>query len=428
LDDEDKSQDKNKGQSSRNEDRLPDPEHRSSKTSDDEDEYLDYEALSYVWGTADDPIFVQVQATPRESSPSSGEAEPSTSSGLLVTQNLAIALKHLRHADAERLLWIDAICIDQENISERSEQVSRMGQIFSRAHMVIVWLGPEYENSKLAMETIYSFEDNIFWTSYDIKLRPGSRASHLHNDLTSLRAMKESWIAIRDIFQREWFTRLWVFQEIRLASNAVVQAGNYQMKWNDLVAVFYWIQSTPFLSSLGLFETHDLIRIHYFVQQTPTDVEFGWIIQQTRYLLCADPRDRVFAILDILPEQNRLGIVPDYSRSISEVYTDLVLRHITQTSLLYMLENVSWNPVAYSILELPSWIQDFDDNKGPVPLYSHLAAGRSQADWNYLGHGRLRISGLEEAVLHVEEPISPEADLPRIIATLRTIQLPNTSG
>jgi hypothetical protein len=97
-----------------------------------------YEALSYTWGSNTNPECIHVNG-----------------SGLLeVTRNLEEALQHLRSIDTPRILWIDAICVNQGDLSERSEQVPRMAEIYSLAHHVVIWLGPAADESSLAIKTL----------------------------------------------------------------------------------------------------------------------------------------------------------------------------------------------------------------------------------------------------------------------------------
>ena len=105
-----------------------------------------YEALSYVWGDAfvREPIFLKNKL-------------------LYVTTNLFSALEHLRYPHRDRVLWADAVCINQKNNSERSQQVLLMAKIFSNAYRVLVWLGRESGDSVLAMEIaqrVSEFVDN----------------------------------------------------------------------------------------------------------------------------------------------------------------------------------------------------------------------------------------------------------------------------
>src|SRR4051794_38739048 len=79
-----------------------------------------YEALSYVWGSPLDPEHISFNGH----------------EGFPVTRNLFIALKYLRFPDRERVLWVDALCINQKDVSERNEQVRLMGEVYGRASEV----------------------------------------------------------------------------------------------------------------------------------------------------------------------------------------------------------------------------------------------------------------------------------------------------
>ena len=102
-----------------------------------------YEALSYVWGSSSDRKRINVAGIPNGS--------------LDVTHNLYAALKYLRHADKPRTMWIDAICIHQNDDLEKGPQVALMGDIYRLADRVVVWLGSEADGSDRAMALI----DNI---------------------------------------------------------------------------------------------------------------------------------------------------------------------------------------------------------------------------------------------------------------------------
>jgi hypothetical protein len=108
-----------------------------------------YEALSYTWGSMENPETVFME-TSLCASLENG-AIPAT---LQVGQNLASALRHLRYSHRSRKLWIDALCINQSDDTERGEQVKRMACIYKLANRVVVWLGPEANNSKLALSTL----------------------------------------------------------------------------------------------------------------------------------------------------------------------------------------------------------------------------------------------------------------------------------
>lgn len=148
----------------------PDPNFRdtnatTSVPTDDDNGILghgppDYEALSYVWGSSScsATAIVENYTPPLHSVPVIGQQPqdgflPQTNNqvGLRIRKNLAEAIRYLRLIDRPRVMWIDAICVDQENKPERNKQVPRMADIFKSASRVVAWLGPGSENSRLAM-------------------------------------------------------------------------------------------------------------------------------------------------------------------------------------------------------------------------------------------------------------------------------------
>ena len=109
------------------------------------DEAPDYEALSYAWGTSSDLVDVFCD-----------------SQVVSVTQNLHGALLPLRNPDQTRRVWIDALCINQNDLDERSHRASFMRDIYSRAKHVVVWLGPdEAGRAALATSIINSTVDSM---------------------------------------------------------------------------------------------------------------------------------------------------------------------------------------------------------------------------------------------------------------------------
>jgi hypothetical protein len=96
-----------------------------------------FEALSYVWGCSDSPQDIECNGHLKS-----------------VTPNLCVALRRLRLVDKEQVVWIDAICINQENLDERSRQVLLMQEIYTRALRVIIWLGEDEGYAAVAIKVI----------------------------------------------------------------------------------------------------------------------------------------------------------------------------------------------------------------------------------------------------------------------------------
>jgi hypothetical protein len=132
-----------------------------------------YEALSYTWGNprVTRPIYI-------------GELEHESP----VTTNLYAALLHLRNSSLERIIWVDAICIDQKNDEEKAQQIQLMAQIYSQASRVLVWLGEAADNSNQALEEIRV---------------AGHKAIYSLNN-------KTIQLAVLKLLERDWFQRIWV--------------------------------------------------------------------------------------------------------------------------------------------------------------------------------------------------------------------------
>jgi len=131
-----------------------------------------YEALSYVWGDPNEtlPIFVDGHV-------------------LHITVSLHAALLRLRDHSLERIIWIDALCIDQANEKEKEHQIQSMARIYGQANRVIVWLGEEKDNSDQALEIIRSAAED-----------------------GSTNVLDNSEV-VPALFQRPWFKRIWVREQ-----------------------------------------------------------------------------------------------------------------------------------------------------------------------------------------------------------------------
>jgi hypothetical protein len=103
----------------------------------------DYEALSYRWGGQEPDIPI-----------------PCNNHRLLITRNVADALRYLRHKDKKRILWIDAICINQSDVGEKNHQVAMMYNIYRSAREVHVWLGPGSEDSREALSLVPEIQND----------------------------------------------------------------------------------------------------------------------------------------------------------------------------------------------------------------------------------------------------------------------------
>lgn len=173
-----------------------------------------YEAMSWCWGTAKPTAYINIHKD--------GKVYAK-----YVPPELLTALKALRLPKVARYLWIDAICINQDNALEKNHQVEMMSEIYGRAKRVCVWLGDGDESSQLALRFIR--KEVLQLQNFD-ELCESERASR-------------KWSALLDLMQRPWFSRRWVVQEISLARRAVVYCGTDKISWRKFaVAVELFVE------------------------------------------------------------------------------------------------------------------------------------------------------------------------------------------
>jgi hypothetical protein len=139
-----------------------------------------YEALSYVWGNPGETLPILIHGH-----------------SFNVTINLRAALSRLRNHSMERIVWVDAICIDQTNQKEKEYQIQFMAKIYSQANRVIVWLGEAEDDSDKALEAIRVAPGN------NIRVAPGKKSTNFSDNTMSPDA-------ILALLQRPWFRRIWV--------------------------------------------------------------------------------------------------------------------------------------------------------------------------------------------------------------------------
>ncbi|KIN06874.1 hypothetical protein OIDMADRAFT_21814 [Oidiodendron maius Zn] len=261
-----------------------------------------YEALSYVWGDPHEilPIYV-------------GENRLQ----LPITVNLHAALSRLRDHSFERIMWVDAICIDQGNPKERGQQVQLMAKIYSNAHRVIVWLGEEAVEIKGALE--------------DIRLSANEEFTE-----RSRKGINEQ--AIRSLLHRPWFQRIWVLQEVAAARHVVIMCGSTEI---DGYAFCLGVKSLKLLytaspeielqalpSVIYLIERAGLRSKHTANFQEIFSIEklpLAELVDMFHTRQATDPRDKVYALLSMsLDDPSRATLQPDYTISWEKLFKQLV--------------------------------------------------------------------------------------------------------
>ena len=159
------------------------------------DDIPSYETLSYTWGDPSLPkktILLQEQL-------------------FEVTPSLESALRHLRSPDSERTIWVDAVCINQKDLEERSLQVRQMQFIYARSWHLVIWVGEadEEEDSDLGMETFEKLGEELKEGSHwDVDLANVSLIKNLPQETESFDP--KPWVTVNRLLRRDWFERVWV--------------------------------------------------------------------------------------------------------------------------------------------------------------------------------------------------------------------------
>ena len=376
-----------------------------------------YETLSYVWGSPKHPRTIFIESPEAEPKKPFGSLSLVDNIGkrrllaatLSITQNLAEALKYLRYKDRPRVLWIDAICVNQQDVAERGHQVKRMAALYSLANQVIVWLGPERQNSTLALRTIEEYGSRI-------RVKWGSNIIYSASTGEVLPAAKcictpdTPWQSIRDLLGRPWFERLWIWQEVRLAKRAYIFCGDEGVPWESFRNGMTYLYGYNEIEGLaGLIERG--YRIADYVAESSDGLE--WVLDQTRSASCSDLRDKVFAVLNLASEHHTGDLYADYSKSTEAVYQDVVLHYTLNLKSLDILIHCELrDEIDARARTMPTWVPDWSVPRScaGIPLASACKGSRSRV--RYQGDGILAATGICIAqIVHVEtlphaEPIT----------------------
>ena len=153
-----------------------------------------------------------------------------------VTENLYEALRHL-YKDQTIPYWIDAICINQDDLKEKGEQVQQMTSIYSKSVEVIIWLGPPNSTTPNLMKKINKI-GNISQRCglSDISSSQLREWSEHGIDKTLFRPVEKEVLGLMsmsyiNLLQRPWFERVWVLQELVAGSQAIIRMPRLQAYW-----------------------------------------------------------------------------------------------------------------------------------------------------------------------------------------------------
>jgi hypothetical protein len=230
-----------------------------------------YSALSYTWGEDLEQKWILLNGKPYHVQPS-----------------LRQALQALRRSNEEMLLWVDAICINQSEVAERNHQVSLMGDIYRSAKSVLLWLGPDADESGVFFDSVESFEKGL-----EVDIKAARRATELLDN-------------------RPYWGRAWIKQEIVLAQEIFVYCGTRSCP-GDLffMCAVLWLESTRDKEDEGRITEVFVHRNRVQDGKRDTLVD---LLSQYSNLESTDVRDRVFALFSLASDcQGSISELVDYS-------------------------------------------------------------------------------------------------------------------
>ena len=362
----------------------------------------EYEALSYAWGSAKRSANVYV-------------VEAGGERALAVTRNLAEALQYLRYEDRPRVLWIDAVCVDQNNIPERGHQVVRMAEIYPQASRVVVWLGPERDDSALAFQVLNALGSTVEvnWAAMQVKPLSGDRYDvWLKKPLPFVEDRKTS-ASIKRLLNRSYFKRLWIWQEIRLArTGAQMMCGGKEMSWDTFRNAMMCIQCKATTLPPKLNDGTQQVLDFSIYARSQSRLET--LIYKTRYAECTDERDKIYAILNLA--QGSVTLEPDYSRPTEEVFKSVVLGLATTLKDLTVLTHCEKR--VNQAARVASWVPDWTTPSEGTMISNQVACLGTQAQARCDDENMLVISGCLVDTLDVVEQIPPTTTFPTRIPQL----------
>ena len=329
------------------------------------EEIPSYTALSYVWGPP----------TPRRSITCNGEE-------ITVTANLEAALVQLRDKSKEKVIWIDQLCINQNDVNERNKQVSMMGQIYSRAKEVAIWLGPSDDDTPvlwslfLDLGSLRHFAKTEVYDlalrnepldhfradpEVDINAKVGKMA--LNEDQKKLPDLPPAtdpvWKAVRLFFKRPWFSRMWTFQEVVRSERHMIWCGEFYMSWHLLQNACQGMEKAGFdqIAQIQQNVTYVETQSRRFLAGSTSSLRS--LLENNRMRTATEPRDMIYALRGVIDPQLAKSIDVDYGSALGVVYAKAAKMGIESEQALTVLGSVEYRRTDESRIEMPSWVPDW---------------------------------------------------------------------
>ncbi|KAI0104876.1 heterokaryon incompatibility protein-domain-containing protein [Nemania sp. FL0031] len=332
-----------------------------------------YEALSYCWGppTPKRTIFVN-------------------GGTFLVRPNLYTALLYLRDGDGyrSRTMWIDAICINQSDNREKNVCIPQMCDVYQLCWRTIIWLGEHDWLTKSTFDGVRflstKFSDGEHVGKYydwrRMRRRDGQQGEGLLGPIRDIAGHLHTVAAFNSVFGRDWFSRLWVIQELALSRHAVFICGDYQIDWEDISRA--QAISTDFID--------DSRRIMRLYRDSPGSGVHNILdcMFASWSRIATDPKDKIYGLLALASKGSQvIPIGVDYDLDAADIFKRFTTTYVEYTGDLEILAICrGCNTNGTTMLDDPSWVIDYRNYyNGTTELISWRPG---EVEWSAGGNDR----------------------------------------
>ncbi|KAH9903733.1 heterokaryon incompatibility protein-domain-containing protein [Xylariomycetidae sp. FL2044] len=326
------------------------------------DEELPYDAVSYTWGNSESRMRITCNGV-----------------SLGVPANLHEALLGLRRRTEDRIIWIDGLCINQQDLDERGQQVKKMAEIFSRARSTLVWLG---WGDATAFEAFYLADryhrDRISggFFSAAVSGAPETIGFDFTESESKQDLLARDWRPMIALLERPWFTRLWVIQEVACARRVKVVCGNSEIDWERFAAPLIELRHKGLLD-VAKFTAKAERGAHavFEIQTSRERKQHGGQLNLLSLLLatnlaeCRIAKDKVYAVLslarDYAEDRDPDKFQPDYTITDAEAFTRVARWAVVVKGDLDLLLSCGTFDESRT---LPSWVPDWTRIENHCPF------------------------------------------------------------
>jgi hypothetical protein len=284
----------------------------------------DYEALSYVWNDPYAPVLLRKHYSQSTTGSESACHMFCNGAKVEVTANLYTALRRLRLKSRLRVLWIDALCINQRDTKEKARQIPQMGSIYRQARNVVIWLGEEDRWTGRSRDAIRRWAQRYRTTG-------SATQPEILQKLKELRTFTEEQDYFEAFIRRAWFTRAWTFQEVCLPREATLHCGKYTIPWEDFQDACACVVKAG--QEQLVFKEHRNVQVlceyrSLYQNISPSDqdrdprLQLSSLVHRLSHHQATDPRDRLHALLGIANPATRYpdAYAVDYEESTRDVF------------------------------------------------------------------------------------------------------------